>query len=70
MPRISLILLTLLATVSAVPAHPPAPRPSADAEFQKLRERVQAKLDDLRANAEFPGVFLRGLLRVTSSVGC
>jgi D-alanyl-D-alanine carboxypeptidase len=68
MPRIPLILLTL-ATVSAVPAHPPASQPSADAEVQKLRERIQGKLDDIRAKAEFPGVSVGFVLADGRSAG-
>ena len=56
MPRTPLVLLTLLASVAAVPANPPEPQPLTEQEFAKLRERVQAKLDDLRSKAEFPGV--------------
>jgi CubicO group peptidase (beta-lactamase class C family) len=67
--RTPLILLTLLATVAAVPADPPAPRPCAGAEVQKFRERVQAKLDDLREKAEFPGVSVGFVLADGRSAG-
>lgn len=69
MLRTSLILLTLLATLPTVPADPPAPRPSADAEIQLLRNRLQTKLDDLRAKAEFPGVSVGFVLADGRSVG-
>jgi D-alanyl-D-alanine carboxypeptidase len=51
--RTPLVCLALLASVAALPAGQPAPKAL---EFDKLQERVQAKLDDLRAKAEFPGV--------------
>lgn len=48
------LLLALLVPAVAVPADPP--RPLTDAEFTRLRDTVQKKLDVLRAEAAFPGV--------------
>lgn len=56
MLRSTIVLLAMLATGAALPDDPPARRSSADAEVQKLRERIQTKLDELREKAGFPGV--------------
>jgi len=54
MPR---LLFALVAVAAALPAgEPPAPKSPTDAEFSALCRRVQAKLDDLRGQADFPGV--------------
>ncbi len=64
------LFLTLLTTVGAVPAaDPPAPKPLTDQEFDKLKARVQAKLDDLREKAEFPGVSVGFVLADGRSAG-
>jgi D-alanyl-D-alanine carboxypeptidase len=55
MPRIRLVLLTLLTAIVAAPADPTITR-AFDADIQKLCGRIQVKLDDLRAKATFPGV--------------
>jgi D-alanyl-D-alanine carboxypeptidase len=67
--RTPLVWLTLLATVAALPAGQPDPKALTDREFDQLKERVQAKLDDLRAKAEFPGVSVGFVLADGRSTG-
>ena len=55
MIRPLLFLVALLSTVAGIPANLHSQSPS-DQEFQKLRDRVQAKIDDLHRMADFPGV--------------
>ena len=49
------LLVVLLLTVAWVP-NDLYSQSLSDQEFVKLRDRVQAKIDDLRGKAEFPGV--------------
>jgi D-alanyl-D-alanine carboxypeptidase len=69
MLRTSLVFATLFATVALLPADPTAAKPLTDQEFAKLQERVQTKLDDLRAKAEFPGVTIGFALADGRSAG-
>ncbi len=65
MPRF-LVLLMLLWAGSAVAD---GPKPLTDHQFEQLRGKVQAKLDDLRATAEFPGVTVGFVLADGRSAG-
>jgi hypothetical protein len=69
MPRTLLVLVTLAVTFAAGLADPPAQTPPADQELPALRARVQAKLDELRSNAQFPGVGVGFVLSDGRSAG-
>lgn len=65
MPRFfPLLLLLAVGTVRAA-----EPKPLTEQQFKQLRETVQAKLDDLRAAAEFPGVTVGFVLADGRSAG-
>jgi D-alanyl-D-alanine carboxypeptidase len=65
MPRFfPLLLLLAVGTVRAAD-----PKPLTEQQFKQLRETVQAKLDDLRAAAEFPGVTVGFVLADGRSAG-
>ena len=65
MPRfLPLLLLLGAGSISAG-----EPKPLTDQQFEQLRGKVQAKLDDLRANAEFPGVTVGFVLADGRSAG-
>jgi D-alanyl-D-alanine carboxypeptidase len=59
-------LLLLLWVSTAVAADP---KPLTDQQFEQLRGKVQAKLDDLRAAADFPGVTVGFVLADGRSAG-
>lgn len=63
MKRVCSLLLALALPVMLVPAEAKQPRVvvyestrKADKELDELRQRVQSKLDELRASAELPGI--------------
>lgn len=62
--RASLLLLACVGVVRAAD-----PKPLTDQQFEQLRGKVQAKLDDLRAAADFPGVTVGFVLADGRSAG-
>lgn len=65
MPRFLVLLLFVwVGSISAAD-----PKPLTDQQFEQLRGKVQAKLDDLRATAEFPGVTVGFVLADGRSAG-
>lgn len=54
--RMANIFLPLFAAVIAAPAATASPRSPTKSEFENLKQRVQAKIDDLKLKAEFPGI--------------
>lgn len=62
--RASALLLLVLGAARAAD-----PKPLTDQQFEQLRGKVQAKLDDLRATAEFPGVTVGFVLADGRSAG-
>ncbi|MFO0937905.1 MAG: serine hydrolase domain-containing protein [Gemmataceae bacterium] len=53
--RSRLQLFAFLTAILSISSHATA-QSLSDQEFQKLRDRVQAKIDELRSKADFPGV--------------
>lgn len=67
MAATTLRAVLLLLTAGGVRAA--EPKPLTDQQFEQLRGKVQAKLDDLRATAEFPGVTVGFVLADGRSAG-